>query len=58
MRNTPNLVASFALSTVPVTCPPGHPNCTQISFPTLYNTFTKPADDSRTYGSVGLRLAF
>jgi hypothetical protein len=28
------------------------------SFPTLYNTFDKKADDSRTYVSGGLRIAF
>jgi len=35
LLNSPQLTSSFAGLTI--TCPTGHPNCTQVSFPVLYN---------------------
>jgi len=35
MQNSPTLLATLSLRTL--TCPTGHPNCKQMSFPLLYN---------------------
>ncbi|HKU27554.1 MAG TPA: hypothetical protein VJQ54_18930, partial [Candidatus Sulfotelmatobacter sp.] len=35
LQNSPQLTSSF--TTGPITCPAGHPNCTKVSYPLMFN---------------------